>query len=275
MAVRWYIVPSELVGGIFKPKYFAEWNRTDDPGAAWTDYDIGKQFLVAANWQANYFDEHFTSDHDVFVQLSNSPIELGSVEIPHIDPAEDFPYQEGTDYEIEYTLGQVKALSTGSMPDATLIFMDYSFPNPAHDAKRAVVEADTDVWVFPLDIDVAMGAQQSNSLEAFVEPLNLPGNFLGPQETNREAMRKFGAMFIYIARLSAQQDQSPFDVPGFSLNLQWSNIPVDWQAAMIFVADSLGFPTTSMTGNTLVRNIMIDMAETWASHTLNFKFVIL
>ena len=60
MTVRWYIVPSEQCkrGGIPVPnsrcaKHFTLWNRTSDPQAAWTDYDIVKHFLVAANWQPN------------------------------------------------------------------------------------------------------------------------------------------------------------------------------------------------------------------------------
>ena len=129
--------------------------------------------------------------------------------------------------------------------------------------SHAILEADPEVWFAPTDLESALGGPGSNALESFVEAVSVPGNFLKPQDTHREALRQFAGMFQYMQRLTAIMGQSPLDIPGYSLNLQWGTIPTDWQAAMIQAATELGYPTTSMTGNTQLRQIYIEMGEAW------------
>ena len=141
---------------------------------------------------------------------------------------------------------------------------------------KAIIEAAPDVWVAPADLETTLGGPGSNALESFVEPFGLPGNFLKPSDTHREALRRFSGMFQFVQAMSREHNHDdPFTVPGFGLNVQWSNIPADWQAAMVAAAESFGYPTTSMTGNNQLRAILLDMADAWGVTPFLFGFTTL
>ena len=71
-------------------------------------------------WEtSNQNGESFTSNHDSWVELNNSPIQYNSEYIAG--------YERGEDYEVDYTGGRIKTLSTGAMSDAQGYSIDYSY----------------------------------------------------------------------------------------------------------------------------------------------------
>jgi len=76
-------------------------------------------------------DESVTAAHDRWVPLAKKKITAGSVVVT-TDPA-GTTYTEGTDYEIEYNTGMLKALSTGSISDAQALLVDYAYGTIAGD----------------------------------------------------------------------------------------------------------------------------------------------
>ena len=69
-------------------------------------------------------DENLTSNLGRFVPLANKNITAASVVVTS-NPA-GTTYVEGTDYAVNYSLGLIEFLSTGSIPDATSVLIDYS-----------------------------------------------------------------------------------------------------------------------------------------------------
>jgi flagellar hook-associated protein 3 len=69
-------------------------------------------------------DERFTTAYDVAVELANVQIDEGSVVVTSIDGT--VTYSEGSDYTIDYDLGTITALSTGTMSDSTEYAIAYN-----------------------------------------------------------------------------------------------------------------------------------------------------
>lgn len=80
--------------------------------------------------------ETFTASYDRAVSLRHADLMSGSVTVSTSDGG--VPYVEGTDYTVDYNLGTVSVLSTGSMSDGTDYKINYEtestssvIPNPA------------------------------------------------------------------------------------------------------------------------------------------------
>ncbi len=69
-------------------------------------------------------DEDITSKLGRFVELANKNITASSVVVTS-NPA-GTTYVEGTDYNVNYALGMIEFLSSGNIPDATSVLVDYS-----------------------------------------------------------------------------------------------------------------------------------------------------
>ena len=71
-------------------------------------------------WEtSNQNGESFTADHDNWIYLDNAPIQYNSEYIAS--------YERGIDYEVDYTEGRIKTLSTGNMTDSQAYSIDYSY----------------------------------------------------------------------------------------------------------------------------------------------------
>lgn len=69
-------------------------------------------------------DEQVTSAHNKYVDLAKKNITAASVALTSSPTGTT--YTEGTDFEINYAMGWLKVLSTGSIPDSTALLIDYS-----------------------------------------------------------------------------------------------------------------------------------------------------
>lgn len=72
-------------------------------------------------------DEALTARHDKWVELLYRNITAASVTIT--DSTGVTTYVEDTDYEVDYRLGMIKALSTGSITDEEALLVDYTYGN--------------------------------------------------------------------------------------------------------------------------------------------------
>jgi len=69
-------------------------------------------------------DESFTSAYDTWVSLANNDIKSGSEDVTTTDGATH--YVRDTDYMIDYEDGKIMVLSTGSMADNRVYYIDYT-----------------------------------------------------------------------------------------------------------------------------------------------------
>lgn len=73
-------------------------------------------------------DESFMADHDTAVELENVGISQGTVTVTTTDGATTFT--EDVDYTIDYDLGKITVLSTGSMTDGDDFLISYETDDP-------------------------------------------------------------------------------------------------------------------------------------------------
>jgi hypothetical protein len=92
--------------------------------------------------------EEFAAQHDTWVALDQSELVSGR-EIVR-DPDTGKRFKLGTDYELDRSEGRIKALSGGSMSDATVYEIDYEFkPTGSYTAADAGSNPDTVVRTRP------------------------------------------------------------------------------------------------------------------------------
>ena len=73
----------------------------------------------------NVTEEEISAALDAWVPLAHDKIESGSVVVT--DSSGSTTYTEGEDYEVNYRLGMIKALSSGSITDGETLKVDYSY----------------------------------------------------------------------------------------------------------------------------------------------------
>jgi len=114
-------------------------NKVDVPGVDYeydfgnnhkTNFSIDVEFMIARpdDWvetEVEIIDEVFTSNFDAWVNLANEDLIDDTVVVEETDTETTFT--EGTDYEINYSAGQIKVLSTGGMLDATNYHISYNY----------------------------------------------------------------------------------------------------------------------------------------------------
>lgn len=71
-------------------------------------------------------DEAFTSDHDAWVSLANSPIKPEGEVVRSASGGGGTLYVRDTDYTMDYINGKIMCLSTGSIVDSTTTYISYT-----------------------------------------------------------------------------------------------------------------------------------------------------
>ena len=99
--------------------------------------------------------ESFIASHDAFVKLDYAMIGEGTEVVTSLDGATEYVVDE--DYEIDYELGSIKVLSTGSMADATEFLIRYAYG--ADQLVRGAID------VTALDTEIDLG--QTNIVAGF------------------------------------------------------------------------------------------------------------
>lgn len=104
-----------------------------EPGRIFHDTSINEPSDVAyanlfygdTNSISEVTDESATASSDTYIDLANSYLLYGSVEVS--DSSGSPTYRENVDYVIDYITGRLKTLSTGSISDASSLTVDYNY----------------------------------------------------------------------------------------------------------------------------------------------------
>ncbi|MFC7044308.1 fibronectin type III domain-containing protein [Halobacteriaceae archaeon GCM10025711] len=112
-----------------------EWTRpgqrTSDVSPEIVDYSVSSSIrdsyerAIINGVAQNVRGEAFTTSLDAYVNLAKSDL-LETQEVVY-NPSTGTRWERGTDYEMDYSGGQIKALSSGGMSDATQYEIDYEF----------------------------------------------------------------------------------------------------------------------------------------------------
>lgn len=131
-----------------------------------------------------------------------------------------------------------------------------------------------DVYQFPTDLDLSMGAQERAVLTSFLEGIAVPADWLSPQDTFRTALRTITGMYLSMQRLTAITRIDPISA-GLQLNDQFGTLPQLWQDAILQTYDDLDYDSSVVRDNWTLRIILKNTADQWGERPILFGFVIL
>src|SRR3990167_1357542 len=141
-------------------------------------------------------------------------------------------------------------------------------------AQADYLALQTDVVAIPQDLEANITNAEINFLTNYLEPRNIPTDWITPSFTRREVLRLLTAMFLYFQRVTAITGTNPFDT-GVTLNTQIRNIPQSWRDALAQAATELGYDTSSVTGTWTIRRYLKLMADQWGTRPIFFGFTTL
>lgn len=85
----------------------------------------GQEVLCNYTYVEEVSDEQIFANLDLWVDLAYPALRAGSVVVKNA--ATGFVYTETTDYDVDYTNGKIKALSTGTIDDGRRLHVDYDY----------------------------------------------------------------------------------------------------------------------------------------------------
>jgi hypothetical protein len=134
-----------------------------------------------------------------------------------------------------------------------------------------------DAFALPFDLAPHLTGAQVTSVHDKLEAINLPGDWVNTSLTWLQVVRIVFGVISYMQRFAAVfAGAGGGTVPaiftgGRTLNSTFGSLPALVQTAMISAAQSLGIPTTGLTGSTTLRAILRNMATFFESHQYNFN----
>ncbi len=196
-----------------------------------------------------------------------------------------------------FRLYLVPAIGTGSPTDsrrpkyfdglafnATRNQMDFGFQpvflvccDLINQADHDSIAAQADAFVFPVDLSPQMGGAAAATANILETRYFIPANWLTGSLTWLETTRAICGMFQYMQRLNGViGNVVVFDGTGNkTLNTQFNQIDPAVQTAITQAAQSLGYSTAFIAGNTQVRAILKNFADQWGNKPFIFgTFVI-
>ncbi len=134
--------------------------------------------------------------------------------------------------------------------------------------EHTTISGQTDVYSFPDDIDVQLGAQNANTLKNYLETRNIPANWAGNTDTYRSVVHVVGGMFQFMQRLNAFSP-IPLFGSGITMETRFNQLSPTMQTALIAAANSMGYDTTSISGGLTLRLALKQLADSWTGGTID------
>jgi hypothetical protein len=134
------------------------------------------------------------------------------------------------------------------------------------DAQDAALVLNSDVTKIPdnLDSNVAVTATQ-NALES----LQIPANWINASNTYRQVLRIVWGMFNFFQRYSVISGTVNPLIDGITISLstQFSSLPLKVRQDLIATAQDLNLDTSSLSGNSTLRQILKALADSWGQRS--------
>lgn len=113
-------------------------------------------------------------------------------------------------------------------------------------AQVAALDANADVSVFPVNLDLQAGANLV-TVQAALEAANIPGDMVKAWTTYREILR--GILAVFSA-------STPLFGPGVTLDTTLGELTPEVRAQLKASAESAGYPTTGLTLQSTIREAL-------------------
>lgn len=148
--------------------------------------------------------------------------------------------------------------------------MDYGLINAALVAANVTQEqhealaAEIDVAAAPLNIDQLIGAPAIPQIQAIMEQLRIPAEWMDITYTYRQILRMIAGLFQFAQRHHGLHREPLIDSTA-QLDLRWNQVPGDRQARILATADSLGYDYSAIENTWLIRRILKHLADQWGT----------
>lgn len=155
-------------------------------------------------------------------------------------------------------VGDQSALDFGFQP-VFLVVKDIS------DADHALLSANGDVFAFPEDLASRPLAAAVPVIQAQLELVQIPADWVNAASQWRDIARTIAGMFLFFQRLNAVWGNVQFlDGTTRTLNTRFNQLDQAQRQALEETSASLGY-TVSFSPNDTLRNILKAMADAWGT----------
>lgn len=160
-----------------------------------------------------------------------------------------------------------------SMKDYGLINAALVAAEVTQDQHEQLV-AEPDVAAAPENIDNNISELAIPQVQAVMEVLRIPADWVTSDYTYRALLRMIGGLFMFAQRYHGMHNEALIDSTA-QLDLRWNQIPKDRQDRIKATADDLGCNYDAVLPPWLVRRVLKHLAEQWANWPILFGFVTL
>jgi hypothetical protein len=122
--------------------------------------------------------------------------------------------------------------------------------------------AHNDVAAAPANIDQNISEGAIPQVQAVMEALRIPADWVTTEYTYRQILRMIAQLFMFAGRHHALHGEALIDSPD-QLNLRWNQIPLARRQRIIETADSLGYDYAEVQPTWQIRRILKHMADQW------------
>lgn len=132
-------------------------------------------------------------------------------------------------------------------------------------AQDTSVVANADVFAFPFNLQATISGAGVNARKNRLEDFFIPGDGVFNGMTEQACARYVAGLIQFMQRLNGVLGNEVVIDASAKLNVQWSAISANYQAAIIEAAQSLGYDTSFIGSNTQLRAILKNFSDQWGT----------
>lgn len=152
-----------------------------------------------------------------------------------------------------------KAMMDYGLIDAALVVAKDITPE-----DHAALVANPDVVSPPEDIDQNISAGALPTVQAALEALRIPADWVDTSYTYRQMLRMIAGLFQFAQRYHVMHNEQLIDNQS-QLDLRWNQIPLARRQRIIATADELGYDYSEVQNTWRVRRILMHLGNQWGS----------
>jgi hypothetical protein len=129
-------------------------------------------------------------------------------------------------------------------------------------SQHSTIDTDPETLSAPEYIDANIQQSEVSAWESYLEARGIPADWMSPSLTWREVLRTVVHQFRFTQRYYGQGGSMDWAGLGINLNTQWKDLPeADFKTPFLDAANTFGFDTSFIRNNTLVRNLIKNIAD--------------
>jgi hypothetical protein len=136
-------------------------------------------------------------------------------------------------------------------------------------AQHEALVAEPDVAAAPVDIDQNINEIAIPQVQAVMEALRIPADWITSEYTYRDILRMIGGLFMFAQRYHGMHNEQLIDNTD-QLDLRWNQIPLARRQKIIATADELGYDYSEVQNTWLVRRILKHLGNQWSDTPIIF-----